>query len=95
MHFPEEPGNVKPSDTLHQWARLEGKSDSMAEELIQNVHLKKGSSKKAGRNTNALVFGVLMTLCIGVTFAILWSKGPSEPPETSLSISSDVRQLGP
>ena len=95
MHFPDEPGNVKQSDALHQWARLESKSDSMAEQLVQNVQFNRRSKDKPGRYTNAIVLGSLLTFCIGVTIAILRSRSPTEPPETSLSRSSEVRQPTP
>jgi hypothetical protein len=88
MLYPDEPGKAKPNDEVHHWARLESKSDSMAEGLIQNMQSQKKLCHGAGCLANTLFFAVLITIWLGVAITRFWLNNLTEPPATSLSESS-------
>ncbi len=94
MLYSDDPGRAEPDDEVHHWARLEGKSATMADELVQNLQLERQCSQRASRFSNTLVFATLLTVC-GLVIVALQSKDPDEPPATTLIESIATRQLVP
>jgi hypothetical protein len=93
MLYPDEPGKAKPNDEVHHWARLESKTDSMAEQLIQNTQSQKKLCHGAGCLANTLFFAALITVWLGVAITTFWLNNLTEPPAKSLSDSTATHQI--
>lgn len=89
MLYPDEPGKVKPSDELHRWAQLEGKSDSMADELVLDVQEQRKCCRGANPFALILVIATLLAVLVGSLTAIPQRKDAENPPANSLAVPSD------
>ena len=95
MLFPEEPGKATPSDELQLWAKLESKSDSMADELVRNLQLKARCHRGTNRFANTLVVAVLLGVSVGVALVALQSEDATDPPASSGIVSKEMPRLDP
>lgn len=93
MLYPDELEKPMPSDDLQRWAQLEGKSDLMADELIQNMQHRNRCCQKASRFSTVVVFAVLLVVFVVAAIVALESKYAADPPAESGIVSSDILQL--